>query len=190
MVDSTFRATFTFLDKIGVFDVVLPFLLIFTIVFAMLEKSKIFGTEVVDGKTYTKKNLNSLASFAIAFFAVASSKVVEAITKISANVVVLLVASVFFLLLLGSFHGETDKPFALEKGWKTFFIIVMFIGILLIFLNAITGANNKTWLQIGLDWFGQFSSNVSVAALVMVALMIGAMLLIMNAGKHDAPKTT
>ena len=42
---SPFRTGIDFLDKLGVYEVLLPFLLIFTIVFAILEKTKVFGTE-------------------------------------------------------------------------------------------------------------------------------------------------
>lgn len=185
MADSTFRETFTFLDKIGVFDVVLPFLLIFTIVFAILEKTKVFGTEVVEGKTYTKKNLNALASFAIAFFAVASSRVVQAVTQISANVVVLLVAAVSFLMLVGSFHKEDDKGFALDGIWKTLFILVMFVGLFGIFLSAIE-TDGRTWLQWIFDWLAEFSTNVSVATIVLIVLVVGAMYLIISADKKPS----
>lgn len=186
MVESTFRETFGFLDKIGVFDVVLPFLLIFTIIFAILEKTNVFGTEVIDGKSYSKKNLNSLAAFAIAFFAVASSKVVQAITQISANVVILLFASLFFLMLVGSLNQQADeKGFALTGIWKTLFILIMFVGLFGIFLNAIE-TGGRTWLQWVFDWINQFSTNVSVATIVLIGLVVGAMLLITRPEKPQS----
>ena len=188
MVDSTFRETLGFLDKLGVFDVVLPFLLVFTITFAILEKTRVFGTEVVDGKTYTKKNLNSLASFAIAFFAIASAKVVHAITQISANVVILLFASVLFLTLVGSFHREEEKGFALQGTWLALFILVMFAGLFGIFLNAIQ-TGDKTWLQWLFDWASQFSTNVSVASIVLIVVVIAAMVFITRSDKPPAAKT-
>lgn len=190
MAESTFRETFGFLDKIGVFDVVLPFLLIFTIVFAILEKTNVFGTEVIEGKHYSKKNLNSLAAFAIAFFAVASSKVVQAITQISANVVILLFASLFFLMLVGSFHQQADeKGFALTGIWKTLFILIIFAGLFGIFLNAIE-TGGRTWLQWVFDWINQFSTNVSVATIVLIGLVIGAMLLITRPEKPPSSGTS
>lgn len=183
MVDSAFRDSLNFLDRLGVFDVVLPFLLIFTIVFAILEKTRIFGTEKVGSETYTKKNLNSLAAFAIAFFAVASSRVVQAITQISANVVVLLFASVFFLMLVGSFHQQADEKGFYLNGWiKTLFMLIMFLGLAGIFLNAIE-TNGRTWLQLVFDFASQFSTNVSVATIVLIALVVGAMLLIIRPEK-------
>ena len=41
----------------GVFDIVLPFLLVFAIVFAILEKSKVFGT---DADKNPKTNINAI----------------------------------------------------------------------------------------------------------------------------------
>src|SRR3989338_872567 len=184
MADSTFRETFTFLEKIGVFDVILPFLLVFSITYAILEKTRVLGTEVVDGKTYTKKNLNSLTSFAIAFFAVASAQVVNVLTQISANAVILLFTSVLFLMLVGSFHQQTDdKGFALEGKFKTFFIIVMFVGLFGIFLNAIE-TDGKSWLRWIFDWLSQFSTNISVATVVLIGLVIAAMIYI-TGGKGE-----
>jgi len=46
---SMFRGTLEFFGEIGMYDVVLPFLLVFTIVYAILEKTRIFGVEEVDG---------------------------------------------------------------------------------------------------------------------------------------------
>jgi hypothetical protein len=186
MVESTFRESLSFLGDIGIFDVVLPFLLVFTIVFAILEKTRIFGTEKVDGKDYTKKNLNSLAAFVMALFTVASAKLVDAITQITANVVILLFASVFFLLLVGSFNKQAGpEGFALPEAWQKIFIFIVFIGLFAIFLNAIE-VEGKTMLRWIFDWLAQFSSDVSVAAVVLIALVAVAMWWIARPGSGEA----
>ena len=55
--ESLFRGVLSFFNDIGIYDVILPFLLIFTIVFAILEKTKVLGVEEIEGKKYTKKSL-------------------------------------------------------------------------------------------------------------------------------------
>ncbi len=183
---STFRTSLEFLDKIGVFDVVLPFLLVFTIIFALLEKTRVFGTEKVGGEEYTKKQLNSLVAFVMAFFVIASSRLVEIITKISANVIVLVLASVFFLLLAGSFHQQKSEGYFLEKGpLKTLFLAIMFIGLVFIFLNAIK-TGEKTWLAQVFDWFRQFSDNVSVSSIILVVVIVAIMYYIGAIGKSGS----
>ena len=148
MVEETaFRQVIDFLGKLGVYDVILPFLLVFTIVFAILEKTKILGTEKVDTKTITKKNLNSMVALVIAFLVVASTQLVAVISQVMANVVLLLILAICFLLLVGSFFG--DKEFSLETfpRWVKFFMILMFIGVVLIFLQALD------WLKYILGLF-------------------------------------
>ena len=68
---SVFRESIEFLAKLGVYDVVLPFLLVFTIVFAILDKTKMLGVEKgKDDREYTKKNLNAMIAFVMGFFVV------------------------------------------------------------------------------------------------------------------------
>ena len=53
---SPLRNAIEFLNDFGFYDVVLPFLLVFTIVFGVLEKTKLFG--VTDKKP--KQNINAM----------------------------------------------------------------------------------------------------------------------------------
>lgn len=138
MVEQTaFRGVIEFLEKIGVYDVILPFLLIFTIVFAIFDKTKILGTEKIDGKEISKKNLNAMVAFVIALLVVASTKLVGIISEVMANIVLLLILGVSFLLLVGTFFGDKQFTLADYKGWVSFFMIFMFLGIVIIFLNAL-----------------------------------------------------
>ena len=93
--------------------------------------------EDIEGRKYTKKNLNSVAAFVIAFLVVASSRLVEIITKVSSNFVVLLFLVVLFLLLVGSFFQEKPEGVFLEGGWKTAFMVIVFIVLIFIFLDAL-----------------------------------------------------
>ena len=61
------RWVINFFGELGIYDVVLPFLLVFTIVFAILEKTKVFGMEEIDGKKYTRKNINAIVAFVVSF---------------------------------------------------------------------------------------------------------------------------
>lgn len=163
-----------FLDRIGVYDVVLPFLLVFTIVFAILEKSRVLGTEVIKGTTYTKKNLNSMVAFVVAFFVIASAKLVEIVTQVSSQMVILLLFSVLFLLLIGSFYKDGEAVF-LEGGWRQPFMWFMLAGLALIFLNAITTDTSRgriTWLQFILDWIARAWTSAEIASILFLVVII------------------
>ena len=167
---SPFREVITFFDQIGLFDVVLPFLLVFTIVFAIFEKTKVLGTEEIEGKKYTKKNLNAITAFVIAFLVIASSQLVEIITKVSSNAVIVLFLSVLFLLLVGSFHKE-GEPIFLEGGWKVVFMIIVFIAIIGIFLDAIKTSDGRTWLQRLGDFTGSGGDELA-GSIILLALIV------------------
>ncbi len=162
---SGFRGVIEFLGKLGVYDVILPFLLIFTIVFAILEKTKILGTEKVGDKEITKKNLNSMVALVIAFLVIASTKLVAVVNEVMANVVLLLILAICFLLLVGVFFGS--KEFTLEKypGWIKFFMVLMFIGIVLIFLNALD------WLQYLFRVFENWDAEWAVTIIFMIIIL-------------------
>ncbi len=166
---SVFGDVLIFFRDIGLYDVVLPFLLVFTIVFALLEKTRVLGVEKIGDKELPRKNANSLAAFVIAFFVVASAQLVAIINEMASNVVLLLLLLTFFMLLVGTMEKETKEGFALT-GWpKKAFMVIMFVGIFLIFLNA-TG-----WLQLGWDylmmnWDSQFVGMIALFV-VLIAMM-------------------
>ncbi|HLC99107.1 MAG TPA: hypothetical protein VJC00_03815 [Candidatus Nanoarchaeia archaeon] len=171
---SVFRGALVFLDEIGIYDVVLPFLLVFAVVFAIFEKTKVLGVEKVEGVEYTKKNINAIIAFVIAFLVVASTKLVAAINEAMANVVLLLLVSISFLILIGSFYHYEEKT-VLEGAWRKFFMVLMFIIVVLIFLQAIKTDSGDSWLEtfwgfLANNWSTNYTA--SIILLVVVIIMI------------------
>lgn len=179
--ESPLRGIISFFGDIGLYDVVLPFLLVFTIVFAIFEKTKVLGEEEIEGKKYTRKNLNTMAAFVIAFLVVASSKLVEIISTVSSQMVVLLMLSILFLLLVGSFYKEGE--FDLSTRWKVFFSIIMFIGISLIFLNALG------WLDYLWDWTTGVSASNAIGSIVLLLLIVLSIWFIVTDRRGTASST-
>src|SRR3989344_1734813 len=171
LMATPFRQVIDFFEEIGLYDVVMPFLLVFTIVFAILEKTKVLGTEEIEGKKYTKKNLNSMVAFVMAFLVVASAQLVEIITTVSANAAVLLFLSALFLLLVGSFFKE-GEPVYLEGGWKMTFMILMFIGIVVIFLGAVKTKDGTTWLDSLSSFSSSSGSNEVMGAIILLVIVV------------------
>lgn len=164
--ETVFRGVIEFFGKLGIYDVVLPFLLVFAIVFAILEKTKVLGTETIEGTTYTKKNLNAIIAFVISFFVVASTKLVAAINTALAHIVLLLLLVVFFLTLVGAFFKEEEGGFLEKGGWRTLFMVIVFIGIILIFMNALD------WLAPFKDFLVEHWDTNWVASLILVIVII------------------
>ncbi len=162
-----------FLRDFGLFDIVLPFLLVFTIVFAILEKTKILGEE--DGKP--KKNLNSMVAFVVGLLVVATNKIVNALTQALPNVILLVIISISFLLLIGVFWKTGEMDFRTEhKGLYGVFVAFFLIAIILIFLGSIEkGVSGESWLKffydyVALNWGGSVVSSFIFLLVVIFAI--------------------
>ncbi len=190
---SAFGNAIGFLANIGLYDVILPFLLTFTIIYAILDKTKILGMDDFDGKKYPKKNLNALVAFCIGFLVIASKNLVSLINTTLAQIVVLFMICVFYLALVGVFYKDNVED-QFSKSWKTFFIVTLLIAIILIFANAITLANGDSVLVF---IYNQLAFNIDsaiVSTIVLIALILGAMFYVVTppkpsgAGKEGGDK--
>jgi hypothetical protein len=168
---SPFRTGIEFLDRLGVYEVLLPFLLIFTLVFAILEKTRIFGTEDLAGQQVSKKNLNSMFAFVTAFLVVASTNLVRAVNEAVANMTILLLLGFSFLLLVGVFHTG-NKELELNKTYKNIFTVLMFVGIMLIFLHALKTNDGTPWLYFGWNFVVRNLDTGAMGALILTILVV------------------
>jgi len=124
----------TDLDRWGVTDILLPFLLIFVIIYAILQKTKILGEE--------KKNLSIVVAIIVGLLVViphvtgrfpANSDPVLIINNSLPQVSIVLVAVVFLLVMIGVFGQEYVFLGVTAPGWIT---LVSLVAIILIFGGA------------------------------------------------------
>jgi hypothetical protein len=177
---TVFGDSINFLVKLGVYDIILPFLLVFVLVFALLEKTKVLGTDKVKNKEgvegeYTKKSLNAMIAFVTGFFVVASTQLVSVINQTLSQVFLLLLLMVCFLLVWGSFHQQSDKGFFLDpknkyhRFYYNALMAVVMIAIVMIFLNAL-GWLDKIYEFLKDNWNTDY-----IAAVIFILLIIGFM---------------
>ncbi len=176
---SVFRDVLVFFNKLGVYDVILPFLLTFSMFFAILERTKVLGTEKAEGpaggEMTTRKNLNAMVAFCGAFFVIASSKMVAIIQESLANVVLMILVSISFLLLIGTFHSEKEEVL-LQGRWKTFMMLIMFIAIVLIFAHAIPTSDGEPFLNFAYNYVIDHYDSTAVSAIILAVIVIGLMM--------------
>ncbi|MDP3765978.1 MAG: hypothetical protein Q8R04_05685 [Nanoarchaeota archaeon] len=122
---------FRTLERWGLTDVLLPFLLIFVIVFAVLQKTKILGE--------SKKNLNVVIAVIVGLLVViphvtgrfpANADPVLIINDALPQLSIVLVAVIFLLILIGVFGQDYVMLGVTMPGWIT---LISFMIILLIF---------------------------------------------------------
>jgi hypothetical protein len=160
MMFENFIAT---LDMIGVTDVLLPFILVFTIVYATLQKTKILG----DGK----KNFNVIIALVMGLGVVIPHVVgrypfnfdpVDVINAALPQVSIIIVAIIMLLLIIGVFGNEVDFAGTSLSGW---IVILAFIAVIAIFGSAVGWFRMPGWLT--------FLQDPELQALIVMILIFG-----------------
>lgn len=145
----------------GLFDVILPFILIFTIVFAVLQKAKIFGEN--------SKNFNMVIALVMGLGVVfphvlgiypPDRDIVNIINQALPNVSVVLVAIVMFLLIMGVMGSNLKLG---KNSMSGIIAAVALVAVAFIFGSAANWWNLPVWLYM--------LNNPDTMALVIVILV-------------------
>ena len=155
------------LEQYGLTDVLLPFLLIFAVVFAILQKVKIFGKD--------KKNINVILSLVIGLLVVIphvtnsyppGQDVVEIMNSAIPNISIILIAIVMLLILVGVFGSEVDIAGTSLAGWIALasFLVVGYIF-----------GRSAGWFQYWPDWLW-WLDDPNTQALVVILLVFGVLI--------------
>jgi len=156
---------FQSLEMWGLTDVMLPFLLVFTLVFAVLEKVKILGEE--------KRNLNVIVALVLALSTIIPHVTnyypldydpVEIINKALPSVSILVIAIMMLLILIGLFAHDKIFLGLTMPGWIGLF---SFFAILFIFGSAAGWWDNGFSSALE-NFFGQ-----DAIAIVIMVLVFG-----------------
>jgi hypothetical protein len=177
-VNSYFGMAMKQLYDIGILDILLPFVLIFTIVFAVLQRTKALGK---DDKGRPMKNFNAIIGLVMALAAVIPHvlwgsnnvrdpylsngflDVVQVINNALPNVSLVLVAILMFLILVGIWGKNV------EIGGTTFGGLIAIASILgIIFIFAIAAG----WVGHIPNWLS-FLKDPQTQALIVVILVFG-----------------
>lgn len=167
------------LEGWGITDVMLPFLLIFVIIYAVLQKTKILGE--------TKKNLNAAVAIVVGMLVViphvtgrypAGSDPVEIINASIPQVSIFLVAILFLLILLGLFGQDQVMLGMAMPGWVTLFSLLV---IILIF-----GGASGWWPNGFNDWLENVFGTESVAIVVMILVFGVIIAWVTKEGKEES----
>ncbi|MEM4756042.1 MAG: hypothetical protein QW594_02825 [Candidatus Woesearchaeota archaeon] len=163
----SWQSMFQSLHNWGLTDVLLPFLLVFTIIFAVLQKTKILGKD--------SKRFNVIISFVLGFMFVMPHIMgipilgydpVELINSVLPTVSVLVVAVIMFLILVGVFAADEFQGVS-----KMYGVVVLFALIAIVY---VFGAAAGWWY--GWSWLDDILGTDVVAILVMIivfGLIIG-----------------
>jgi hypothetical protein len=181
---ATLQDFFMALERVGVVDVLIPFILVFVIVFAVLQKTKILGT--IGNTDKPNKSANVMIALVMGLAVVIphvtgtypqNRDVVNIINAALPNISVVVVAIVMLLLILGIWGkgvkvGET--PLATVAVW------IAIIAVVLIFGSAANWWHTPSWL----DWL----KNSDTQAMIIIVLVFAVIIwLVTREPKEDKP---
>ncbi|HUW44102.1 MAG TPA: hypothetical protein VMV95_04040 [Bacillota bacterium] len=147
----------------------LPFLLIFFIVFGILEKTKLFGAD--------KKQLNALIAFVIGLIVIGAASptlmISNLILFLTVGIVVLFVA----LLLWGFVTGEEGLKFEkMPKMLKLLIGVVIIVAVIiaLLWVLGVEGTIFGTIFSFLFknDWSSGFWTNAAFVVVIIIALVL------------------
>jgi len=110
----------TLLNNLGLFNVILPFLLVYAIMYGILSKYKVLGDPFAEGdKGKVARSLISIVSASTGFFIVGSANVVLSLKTLIPYVVLFLLTVFFLILAISPFLQREEKSGEVQMGNRT-----------------------------------------------------------------------
>ena len=163
MAETALGNAVEFLTAFGFFDVVLPFLLVFTVTFGVLEKSNLFGKD--------KKNLNAMLAFTVGFLVVAATQITQAIQLSIPKVAFMLIILISLLILVGSMMGKQKDEgldfFEKFANLKNRLVVIIIVVVVAVFFSSVG------WLQPILDFFRVNIASPTLSGIIFLAVIGG-----------------
>src|SRR3989344_8613711 len=141
----------------GVYEYILPFLLIFSITFAIFEKTQILGTE--------KKNINIIVSLIIGLIFVTQFSLVATLNNFLPKVSLFIVVAVMALILFGIFGADVAKGL---KGLGLMIAALISLFIIYWGLSPSLGFELPYWVQYNWDVIITL-----IVIIIVIALVVG-----------------
>ncbi|MBD3252586.1 hypothetical protein GF386_02555 [Candidatus Pacearchaeota archaeon] len=150
-------------------EYLLPFILVFTLIFAILEKTQLLGED--------KRRVNAIIGLVIGLILIASPAnaiVVQLMPFLAVAAVILFV----FMLLYGFVVGKTEGD-VLGKWWKVVFGALLAIALVMVLL-IITG-----WWDFVYDFMFNTSTGTQVWVNGLLVIVIAGAIVAVLFGKKD-----
>jgi hypothetical protein len=178
MAELAFESFMQSLERVGFVDVLLPFLLIFTIIFAILEKTHILG----EGK----RNMNVGIAMIFALLVViphvtgnfpAGYDPVAIINAALPSISLVIVAVIALMILIGVFAHDRILLGMTAPGWVGLFSVVTLVFIF--------GSAAGWWTTGILDWLDQIFGSDIIAILIMILVFGIIIAFVTGGGEHE-----
>ena len=150
-------------------EIILPFILVFVVIFAILQKTKILG----DGKKQIDAMIALVMGLIVVSFSYATGIIISLIPFLAVGTVVILV----FMLLYGMAFVEKDKKFDLPRWVRGSIGILAAVGVIIVTLIATGG-----WSYLVDLYEGSGDDSFWLTNAFVIALIVGAFFALTRGG--------
>lgn len=161
-------------EEAGIFDVILPFLLVFSLVYAVLEKIRILGT----GKK--ARVSNAVVALVSALLVVRNGYIVGLMTRFLPNVAMFLIVILMLLLILGTFGIGPTKWQQGTLFYAAFVVSVVFV------IWALASDYLGDWLELP-KWLWNLDETTK-ATVLFVGMFVIIIFLVMKEDDSTPPE--
>ena len=145
-------------------DIILPFILVFVLIYAILERTKIFGED--------KHQINAILGVVIAGILIAFSTQVDWIKQFVIFLVLALMILFVFMLIYGFAHAG-NEGFTMSRKLQVTISVVAFIAVVIAVL-VITGNFGKSFnFFTGTNIGANLVFGVLIAVVIVAAVLSG-----------------
>jgi hypothetical protein len=172
------------LKSLGLFDIVLPIILVYAITFGILERAKIF-TIKKDGEDVPRKELNAAIALIIALMFITAVNLLDIIDKFLPFVGLISVLALCFLMLVGLVTGDLQAIFSDETlGRPLKLALIVATAIAFIFTFGIAAGWWDLSIARGIMFTGSgLFSPESLSVILFGLIIIGLIAWISSSGK-------
>jgi hypothetical protein len=143
-------------ESMGVFNILMPFLLVFAIVFAILEKINLFGSG--------KRQINGIVAAVFGVLVIRNQYIIGIINRFLPNIALFMVIILMFLLLIGVFMGE-------HKDWAPKLLtLAVIISVIFVIWALSSDFIGQTWDLP--NWLYGFNDTTK-AAVIFIGIFVG-----------------
>jgi hypothetical protein len=181
----SFVGAIELLKRLGMFDIILPIILVYAIVFGVLQRSNMFTRKNKKGDTEAHKELNATIAFIIALLVIGAANITGIIQKFMPFVGLISVLAVSFLMLVGLITGDLKELLDgdLGKALKPILIVLTAIAFMFTFGMAAGWWDLSIAQGIMLSGEGLFTSE-NVSAIIFLLILVGIIAWISNSSKN------
>ncbi len=155
------------LDQYGVYDVALPFIVMFTITFALLEKVKLFP----------RREINAILGLAFGFLFLQNDYLLLIFHRFIPNISFIILVVLLGLLLFGIFSGE-------NTAWSGWMLFIAFIGSLLAVIAAIS--SDFLTAESFFLWWTDLDPQTKTTLVIITAIALMFFFLLKGGGQQSS----